>query len=276
VNCGAISSGLIESELFGHLRGAFTGATANRLGKFEEANNGTIFLDEIGDLEKSAQVKLLRALEQGEIQRVGSDERITIQTRIIAATNRNLEEMVSRGEFREDLWFRINICPLMIPPLRERRDEIRHLLTYFFQEFSAAYGTPTPILANDLSKFIHNDYAFPGNIRELKNLAQYLAMISRGKPLRCDELPSRYLGWYSHHQTANREGEEDMASVRDDAERKHMIKLLNKHQGDVPRMCQDIGLSRARIYQILKKLSLRPSDFRKGTDRQALARGVTR
>ncbi len=184
-----------------------------------------------------------------------------MNVRVIAATNRNLEKMVAKGEFREDLWFRINICPLSIPPLRERRDEIELILNYFFNEFSVKYKTPPPIMADDLRKFILEDYAYPGNIRELKNIAQYLCMISRGERLSCDDLPSRYLRWYNDGGHYNQKTD-NISFVRGEAERKHLTKLLEKHQGDIKSVCKEIGLSRARIYQILKKYSLRPGDFR--------------
>ena len=265
VNCGAFPSGLIESELFGHVKGAFTGATHERKGKFEEANGGTIFLDEIGELETSAQVKLLRVLQEGELQRVGSDVPVKVNVRVIAATNRNLAEMVGRGEFREDLYYRINMCPLNIPPLRERRDEIRILLDFFFQEVCAGLSRREPVLDRALQEFIYDRYDFPGNIRELKNLAYFLAHIAGDRPLTVDDLPERY------HQAAQpvRNGPpadiSALVSARDRAERAALTDLLHRHGGRVQRVRNELGLSRSRLYQLLKKYDLKPSSFRNKT-----------
>jgi transcriptional regulator with GAF, ATPase, and Fis domain len=154
VNCGAFPSDIIESELFGHVKGAFTGATSDRKGKFEEADGGTIFLDEIGDLELQAQVKLLRVLEVGDLQRVGSDKTVKVNVKVIAATHKNLEQMVENNEFREDLYYRINMCPLWIPPLRERRDEIEILFEHFLQQARVTMSKSSVVLDARLRNFI--------------------------------------------------------------------------------------------------------------------------
>lgn len=261
VNCGAFPSGIIESELFGHVKGAFTGATTDRKGKFEEADQGTIFLDEIGDLELSAQVKLLRVLEQGELQRVGSDRSYRIDVRVIAATNKNLEKMVEFGQFREDLLFRLNVCPLSIPPLRERRDEIEMLMEFFFQEMC---GGPDrlPKLDQTLRHFIMEEYDFPGNIRELKNLAKYISCIAGAEPVTITDLPERYRR--AHLVGGTREvAPEDMLAVRQDAEREYLIKILEKHRGNVSKVCNETALSRSRVYQLLKQFDLKPGGFRR-------------
>lgn len=260
VNCGAFPAGLIESELFGHIKGAFTGATTDRKGKFEEADRGTIFLDEIGDLELSAQVNLLRVLEQGELQRVGSDKPYRIDVRVIAATNKNLETMVKQGIFREDLYFRLNVCPLHIPPLRERRDEIETLLEYFLQEMAGPNGK-IPKLSRELRQFILRDYSFPGNIRELKNLAKYIFCIADNEPVAITDLPERYRRVHLLGEEDEEESE-NMMAVRRDAEKEFLVKSLEKHKGNVQRICNETGLSRSRIYQMLKKYTLRPTDFR--------------
>ncbi|MEO5377018.1 MAG: sigma-54 dependent transcriptional regulator [Magnetococcus sp. DMHC-6] len=259
VNCGAFPSGLIESELFGHIKGAFTGAAADRKGKFEEADGGTIFLDEIGDLELSAQVKLLRVLEQGELQRVGSDSVHRIDVRLITATNRNLEEMVAQGTFREDLFYRINICPLTIPPLRERRDEIEILLEFFFQEMGQPHLMAEPKLDRKLKNFILHEYSFPGNIRELRNLAQYIAAIYVGETVCWQDLPQRYRRGNVEEQAGT---VDNMETVREEAEREFLVRLLTEQGGKVDGVCQQMGLSRARVYQLLKKYGLRPLKFR--------------
>lgn len=261
INCGAFPSGLIESELFGHVKGAFTGATHERKGKFEEANGGTIFLDEIGELEMSAQVKILRALQEGELQRVGSDATYKTNVRVIAATNRNLAEMVERGQFREDLYYRINMCPLLIPPLRERRDEIRILLEYFFQEVLATMPGREPVLDRALQQFIYEQYDFPGNIRELKNLAYFLAHMIGDRPLGIEDLPERY-------QRAVNRLEPGIAptsmleDARGRAEKTALIEVLSRHGGRIRPVCAELAISRSRLYQLLKKFKLKPAEFR--------------
>jgi transcriptional regulator with PAS, ATPase and Fis domain len=260
VNCGAFPSGLIESELFGHIKGAFTGATHDRKGKFEEANGGTIFLDEIGELEMPAQVKLLRVLQEGELQRVGSDAPVKTNVRVIAATNRNLTTMVEQGVFREDLYYRINLCPLFIPPLRERRDEIRILFEYFFQEQAASRGIREPVLERPLQLFLYERYDFPGNIRELKNLAQFLANIATNAPLSVEDLPERYQEAVA--VTGGREVDSPLMHAKDKAEQKALTEVLTRRGGRVQVVCAELGISRARLYQLLKKHDLKSADFR--------------
>ena len=261
INCGAFPSGLIESELFGHVKGAFTGATHERKGKFEEANGGTIFLDEIGELEMSAQVKILRALQEGELQRVGSDATYKTNVRVIAATNRNLAEMVERGQFREDLYYRINMCPLLIPPLRERRDEIRILLEYFFQEVLVTMPGKEPVLDRALQQFIYEQYDFPGNIRELKNLAYFLAHMIGDRPLGIEDLPERY------QRAVNRlepgiVPTSMLEDARGRAEKTALVDVLSRHGGRIRPVCAELAISRSRLYQLLKKFNLKPVEFR--------------
>jgi transcriptional regulator with GAF, ATPase, and Fis domain len=179
VNCGAIPENLIESELFGHRKGAFTGAATDRKGKFESAHGGTIFLDEIGELPLQGQVKLLRVLESQEIQRVGADEPMQVDVRIVAATNRNLRQMAQQGSFREDLFYRLDVIRVTLPPLRERRDEIALLLAYFGDEAAEALGRRPVALTPALRRFLL-EYAYPGNIRELRNLVYRIGCLADG------------------------------------------------------------------------------------------------
>ncbi|HYG76668.1 MAG TPA: sigma 54-interacting transcriptional regulator, partial [Planctomycetota bacterium] len=240
VNCGAFPSGVIESELFGHVKGAFTGATSDRKGKFEEAHDGTIFLDEIGELEPFAQVKLLRVLEVGEIQRVGSDQTRKVNVRVIAATNRNLENMVRQGKFREDLFYRINMCPLYLPPLRERRDEIPILLEYFLEEACAKQNKPIPKIDPELRHFLHSIYDFSGNIRELKNLAQYMACIGHSeRPIMRSDLPLRLRGDAPPPSSDLRDGGEAQSrtTILRKAELNYWVDLLKQHKGNIKTLC---------------------------------------
>ncbi len=263
VNCGAIPPNIIESELYGHVRGAFTGAVHTRKGKFEEAQDGTIFLDEIGDLEYEAQVKLLRVLDLGEIQRVGADVPQKIDIRVIAATNRDLEDMVHKGQFREDLYYRLSMCSLWIPPLRERRDEIEVLFNYFLRQTANDNGMPLAEISDELRVFIYKRYDFPGNIRELKNLTQFIAYIHDGKPVAIQDLPRRYR---ERHQNMNGSAQDNdegqLRQVRGSAEKEHLTSVLNANNGDIQAVCADLGLSRSRVYQLLKKHGIKSRDFR--------------
>jgi transcriptional regulator with PAS, ATPase and Fis domain len=187
VNCGAIPDNLVESELFGHRKGAFTGASADRKGKFESAHGGTIFLDEIGELPLSGQVKLLRVLESREIQRVGSDEPIAVDTRIVAATNRNLRQLAAEGKFREDLFYRLGVIHVTLPPLRERKDEIPLLLEFFCDEAAEALRRRPIEITRRLHAFLL-DYAYPGNIRELRNIVYRVSCLA-GQTADLEHLP---------------------------------------------------------------------------------------
>jgi DNA-binding NtrC family response regulator len=248
------------------VKGSFTGATADRKGKFEEADDGTIFLDEIGDLELQAQVKLLRVLEAGELQRVGSDKAYKVNVKVIAATHRDLESMVEAGTFREDLYYRINMCPLWIPPLRERRDEIEILFEHFLEDARSATRGGRVILNEKLRQFIFQTYEFPGNIRELKNLAKYIAYIAGAEPVKIEDLPARY----RRHAAARAAGVQEIAAepnnqldtVRAIAEKDFLIGVMQKHRGKVQAICQEMEISRSRLYQLLSKFNLRAADYR--------------
>ena len=188
VNCGAIPDSLIDSELFGHEKGAFTGAVSEKRGRFERANGGTLFLDEIGELPPQAQVRLLRVLQQREIERVGGDKIIRVDVRVIAATHRNLESMVSENRFREDLWFRLNVFPIIVPPLRQRKEDVPALTRYFVELKSRELGTAIPpaIAPGALERLMN--YGWPGNVRELENLVERELIRHRGGQLRFDSL----------------------------------------------------------------------------------------
>jgi len=188
VNCGAIPETLLDSELFGHEKGAFTGALFLRRGRFERADRGTLFLDEIGELPAQAQVRMLRVLQYKEMERVGGTSPISLDIRLIAATNRNLEEMVKAKEFREDLWFRLNVFPIRIPPLRERKEDIPALVRYFLDRKSRELKLPaSPLLGRGAIDHLMA-YSWTGNVRELENLLERALILSRGEPLTFDDL----------------------------------------------------------------------------------------
>ena len=188
VNCGAIPANLIESELFGHERGAFTTAMYQRKGKFEIAREGTLFLDEIGELDRELQVKLLRVLQEKEFQRVGGNRSHKTDVRIIAATSRNLKKAVQDGHFRDDLFYRLNVVPILIPPLRERQEDIPILLDHFFKKLAKEMGRPAPLLVAEVKKPLL-DYAYPGNVRELTNIVERLVVICSNGKINYHDLP---------------------------------------------------------------------------------------
>lgn len=193
LNCAAIPRELLESELFGHEKGAFTGATERKIGKFEQAKEGTLFLDEIGDMPLELQAKLLRVLQEKEITRTGGNNTIQVNTRIVAATNQNLKEKVRQKEFREDLYYRLNVVPLELPPLRDRREDIPNLIDYFLIKASEEYSTSATGLAKDAMDLLCN-YGWPGNVRELENIIQRAALLSPDGLLNVADFPSLVMG----------------------------------------------------------------------------------
>jgi two-component system nitrogen regulation response regulator GlnG len=193
INCAAIPENLLESELFGHERGAFTGATNQRIGKFEQCHRGTIFLDEIGDMMPSTQTKILRVLQSGTFERVGGNQPIKVDVRVIAATNKALEEAVARKEFREDLFYRLNVVRIELPPLRDRREDIPLLVNYFLSKLAQEHGqSPKSISGQALSTL--KDYAWPGNVRELENAIRRALVVAKGDAILPGDMPPEVLG----------------------------------------------------------------------------------
>ncbi|MCP4400427.1 MAG: sigma-54-dependent Fis family transcriptional regulator, partial [bacterium] len=228
VNCGAIPESLIDSELFGHEKGAFTGALSQKRGRFERANTGTVFLDEIGELPLAAQVRLLRVLQEKEIERVGGTKAIGVDCRVIAATHRNLEEMVRDGQFREDLWFRISVFPLRIPPLRERRSDIPALLQYVIREKVKELKLPSvpDVAPGVIDRFL--EYAWPGNVRELANVVEREIILNPHGPLTFEHV-NPAIQPKTHHVEAQHETTDNL----DEAIRVHIQRVLQKTQGKV-------------------------------------------
>lgn len=230
VNCGAIPETLIDSELFGHEKGAFTGAVTEKRGRFERAKGGTIFLDEIGELPPQAQVRLLRVLQNREIERVGGDRPISVDIRVIAATHRNLENMVSENQFREDLWFRLNVFPIIVPPLRQRKEDVPALTRHFVELKSRELGIAIPpaIAPGALERLMN--YGWPGNVRELENLVERELIRHRGGQLRFDSLlPSGsggHIGIVTEENTGIRLNLDDAMSV-------HIAKVLEMTKGKI-------------------------------------------
>jgi transcriptional regulator with GAF, ATPase, and Fis domain len=263
VNCGAIPENLLESELFGHKKGSFTGAMSDRAGKFEAANGGTIFLDEIGELPLTGQVKLLRVLQSHEIQRVGSDTEVKVDARVVAATNRNLLDMCRQGTFREDLYYRLSIIELSVPPLRERRDEIPLLIEFLGDEAAEQLDSPALQLTPRLKTFL-DQYAYPGNVRELRNIVFRLACLADGtadlKHLP-DYLRSRQESSLSAATDVSLADAKKMAS--DQAERGFLDAALAEAKGNVTEMAKRLEMNRAHVQTLLKKHELRSKDYKR-------------
>ncbi|MGF6722014.1 transcriptional regulator with GAF, ATPase, and Fis domain [Paraburkholderia sp. GAS41] len=267
VNCGAIPENLLESELFGHRKGAFTGASNDRKGKFESAHTGTIFLDEIGELPLAGQVKLLRVLEAHEIQRVGSDETIAVDTRIVAATNRNLRRLSEEGKFREDLFYRLSVIHITLPPLRERRDEIPLLLAYFSDEAAGMLKRRPVRLTPRLRDFMLC-YTYPGNIRELRNVMYRISCLA-GDTADIEHLPvdvrpssasaaAPALSVVSNLMSLG----DAKRAASDEAEKVFLERGLQEVGGTVAELARRVDMNRSHLQMLLKKHGLHSKDFR--------------
>jgi two-component system nitrogen regulation response regulator NtrX len=248
VNCAAIPEELIESELFGHERGAFTGATQARRGCFEEAHGGTLFLDEVGDLSPRAQTKLLRVLQENELTRVGGNRAIQVDVRVIAATNRDLAAATAAHEFREDLYFRLAVIPLVVPPLRERREDVPALVEHFAAQV-ARETARKPRAFNAGALELLRAYAFPGNVRELRNLVERLVIMSPGIGIGADEVRAVLPRADAQADAGGRLGE----AVRE-FERRQIESALQAEGGNVTRAAARLGLERSHLYKKMRKL----------------------
>src|SRR6201998_3192722 len=272
VNCGAIPENLLESELFGHKRGAFTGASADRKGKFESAHTGTIFLDEIGELPLTGQVKLLRVLEAHEIQRVGSDKTLAGDTRIVAATNRNLRRLSEEGTFREDLFYRLSVIHVTLPPLRERKDEIPLLFEFFGDEAAEALKRRPVEMTRRLRAFLL-DYSYPGNIRELRNIVYLLSCLA-GETADFEHLPCDIRPRSAALPAAGPESGDKGQSLSPDAlneakraasdlaEREFLEKGLQGVGGVVVELAKRCNMNRSHLQVLLKKHGIHSKEFR--------------
>ncbi|HYI04124.1 MAG TPA: sigma-54 dependent transcriptional regulator [Reyranella sp.] len=278
VNCGAIPDNLLESELFGHRRGAFTGASSDRKGKFESAHTGTIFLDEIGELPLTGQVKLLRVLESHEIQRVGSDERIAVDARVVAATNRNLRQLCEEGKFREDLFYRLSVIHLSLPPLRERRDEIPMLFEFIGDEAAEALKRRPIEMTRRLRTFLL-DYAYPGNIRELRNIIYRLSCLA-GQTADLEHLPAdiRPASPVRGGAATALDGDgkaigaaafsEAKRVASDRTEREFLERGLQEVGGVVTELAKRCDMNRSHLQTLLKKHGIRAKDSRHANSSQ--------
>jgi two-component system nitrogen regulation response regulator NtrX len=249
VNCAAIPTELIESELFGHEKGAFTGATSARRGKFELADGGTLFLDEVGDLHGSSQAKLLRVLQEGEFHRVGGEQSIKVSVRVIAATNRDLSEMVAQQKFREDLYYRLRVVPIRVPALRERREDIRPLAEYFLSEFCARNNFKPKCFAPPVFEALE-DYHWQGNIRELRNTVERMAILNRGDVLESESVPVEIRIARSSSPKGN------LREAKESAEREHILKALEESKWNVSSAARVLGMERTNLHKRIRALGL--------------------
>ena len=259
INCAAIPEQLLESELFGYVKGAFSGADPKgRIGKFEQANGGTIFLDEIGDMPVFLQAKLMRVLQERTITRVGSNQVIPVDVRLIAATNKDIAELIERKQFREDLYYRINVVPLMLPPLRERREDVDELANFFMDEFCAAYGRPKQKLSDEIANALYF-YAWPGNVRELRNVIEYMFVMSSDAPqFNFNHLPPAIL----HHAHRAPAGTKPVrkamrAGAEQEAEKiRNLLDLYGRDLEGKKKVSDQMGIGIATLYRKLKKYDL--------------------
>jgi len=241
VNCASLPEGLIESELFGHEKGAFTGAVKRRPGRFELANNGTIFLDEIGDLPLSTQSKILRVLQEKTFERLGGTETISIDVRVLAATNKNLEEEVKKGSFREDLYYRLHVIPIFMPPLRDRKDDIPLLINFFLDKHASIYSKNIKFAKDALDVLLSYDY--PGNVRELENIIERCLTLATADTIHKDDLPSFLFKKSGENRQLT------LSEVSAEAEKAHIIRVLKSTKGSKSKAAELLGISRKTLWE---------------------------
>lgn len=272
VNCAAIPSELIESELFGHEKGAFTGADRLKRGRFELADGGTLFLDEIGDMSLEAQAKVLRALQTGEVVRVGGEKSFVVDVRVVAATNKDLEEEVRQGNFREDLFFRLSVVPIVAPPLRERGDDVLLLMRHYLERFSLEHGVDPVVTLSDEAAEAISRYAFPGNVRELTNLAERLVILA-GNPIMASDLPKSIAGDLGSERPPSFDSsagsgvldlsaygnEPTLRELRELVERDYIGRKLEECGWNVTRTAEALGIERTNLHKKIKQLGLKKS-----------------
>jgi two-component system nitrogen regulation response regulator NtrX len=262
VNCAAIPQELIESELFGYEKGAFTGAHGRKPGQFELANDGTLFLDEIGDMSLSAQAKVLRFLQSGEVTRVGGQRTMTIDVRVLAATNRDLESAIGQGTFREDLFFRLNVVPLRTPPLRDRLSDVPLLLESFITDFCKENGYGKKVVSDDALGRL-TSYSWPGNVRELKNIAERLVIMS-GETIGLEDLPESIAGVRPAPENSRFQGPRPtLRDFREATERRFVRDTLEENEWNISKTAQILGIERTNLHKKIKTLGLKRDDSSK-------------
>jgi DNA-binding NtrC family response regulator len=258
LNCAAIPSELLESELFGHRKGAFTGAVSDRKGKFIEADGGTLFLDEIGNMSIQLQAKLLRVLEANEVEVIGENIPRKIDVRIISATNQNLEDLILKGLFREDLYYRLNVVKIIIPPLRERPEDILPLAYHFLKEFSNSYNKQVLTIKSQVEALLNN-YEWPGNVRQLRNAIEKMVLFNHSGEIGYEEaINALELGHSPNHSDLNTEGEESLQlkNAVHNFERKYILLTLQKHGWKISETANALGIDRSNLFKKMRKYGL--------------------
>ncbi len=260
VNCAAIPSELIESELFGHMKGSFTGAVADHPGKFEQAQDGTLFLDEVGDMSLDAQAKVLRALEEGVVTRVGGSKPITVDVRVFAATNKDLSKEIAEGRFREDLFYRLNVVPILVPPLRERREDVKPLVTHFVaQAVRSNHGPPKTIEAEAMARLEALDW--PGNVRELRNTVERLLILSPGEAVGAEDVDALVAGTASGDALGRALlNVEAFGEFKEHAEMAYIAHKLRANDWNVSETARQIEMPRSNLYKKIEKYGLSRDD----------------
>ena len=252
VSCAAIPEDLIESELFGHAKASFAGASEEKIGKFQKANGGTLFLDEVGDMSHRTQSKVLRVLEEQRIEPIGSNQSFQVDARVIAATNKNLEQEIARGAFRQDLFYRLNVIPFFVPPLRDRKEDIPVLVRYFLTEFSAEYGKKTRELSEGAMEILLR-YPWPGNVRELKNLVERLVIVCPQSRIEPHHLPPELFRGVAE---SPQQPYSTLHEARSAYEREFILRKLQEHRWNMTQTASALGLERSHLYRKMKSLGI--------------------
>ena len=260
VNCAALPENLIESELFGVEKGAFTGADRRKAGRFERADKGTIFLDEIGDLSAGVQTKLLRVLQDGSFERVGGTKTLKVDARVITATNKNIEEEIQEGGFREDLYYRLNVIPIRMPALRERKEDISPLIDSFLANYNCAFGKKVSLSSEAIMALF--DYDYPGNVRELKNILERLVGLASTEVISIDSLPEHVA-----KQQGKMTATVSLAEVSAEAEKVHIMKTLKSAKGNKTRTAELLGISRKTLWEKIKLFDIEKKTGGSGSSR---------
>jgi transcriptional regulator with GAF, ATPase, and Fis domain len=265
VNCAALAPGVLESELFGHEKGSFTGAMARRLGRFEMADGGTLFLDEVGDLPSDVQVKLLRVLQEREFERVGGSETIKVDVRVVSATHRDLEKQIADGTFREDLYYRLNVFPIVLPPLRDRASDIAVLAEHFVQKYAPAAGKPVRGLDAGAVAAL-SGYAWPGNVRELENVIERALILARGAEITAADLeftrrpagttPAAPAAQVVTAGARAVDGGRPLAERLQEQERTAIVAAIDTAQGNIAHAARALGINRSTLYYRMRKHGL--------------------
>jgi DNA-binding NtrC family response regulator len=265
VNCGALPNELVESELFGHGKGAFTGAAQAKAGLFEEAHGGTLFLDEVGELPLNAQVKLLRVLQDKEIRRVGETRPVQVDVRVVAATHRDLRAAAGQGRFREDLFYRLNVFPVQLPPLRERKDDIPLLAAHLLDKHGKAMGRTLEGIAPEALRVLMG-YPWPGNVRELENTIMRAVAVAAGPSITERDLPAevreRQEGALPGGAAKHLPYRDALDLARDRFSREYLTALMRDFEGNVTRAAEHAGIERESLHRLLKRYSIRSDDFK--------------